>query len=263
MPRPLRLAGVVGVLVAVPALLLAAPSPIDSVHELRDAAAATDLTAPLVAAAALLAWLLIAWLTLTVLLTLVARVPGATGRVAAGAARRVAPAALRRLAAGLIGVGVVTGSLTGTSAAAAPVPPEAEAGVSAPASLDWPGTAAPVDLDWPDGGAAPTPAPTAPAPEPAPVLGAAVSSGQAADAVVVQPGDTLWGLAEQALEEQQGTAPTDRQVAAAWPSWWAANRPVVGEDPDLLRPGTALQQPEATQPPDPPPPPDEAAEPAP
>lgn len=257
MPRPLRLAVLVGVPGAAGLLLLAAPWPGESMRVLRDAATATDPTAPLVAAVALLAWLLTAWLALTLVLTLAAQVPGATGRVAAGAVRRVAPAALRRVAAGLLGLGMVTGTLTGASAAAAPLTPGPQANLAAPASLDWPGPSAPVDLDWPDTGAAET----EPAPEPppsAPVRGAAVSSGRAADAVVVQPGDTLWGMAEQALEEQSGAAPTDRQVASAWPSWWAANRPVVGDDPDLLRPGTELQPPEQPNPPpasaaDPPP----------
>jgi nucleoid-associated protein YgaU len=75
------------------------------------------------------------------------------------------------------------------------------------------------------------------------VLAAPTTTGQAADSVVVQPGDSLWGLAEQALQERQQAAPTDSQVAAAWPAWWSANREAVGDDPDLLLPGTVLQPP--------------------
>ena len=59
----------------------------------------------------------------------------------------------------------------------------------------------------------------------------------------VGPGDTLWCLAEAALQASTGTQPTDRQVAQAWPSWWAANRDAVGADPDLLHPGTSLRRP--------------------
>ncbi|MCW2616466.1 MAG: hypothetical protein JWN08_3460, partial [Frankiales bacterium] len=41
----------------------------------------------------------------------------------------------------------------------------------------------------------------------------------------------------------EGARPTPAAVAAAWPAWWAANREVVGDDPHLLLPGTALVHP--------------------
>ena len=56
-----------------------------------------------------------------------------------------------------------------------------------------------------------------------------------------RPGDTLWTLAASRLP---ATA-TTREVAAAWPAWWSANRTVIGADPDLLRPGQSLQPPTA------------------
>lgn len=237
-----RRAPAVGALLALVALLLAAPRPAAAVAQLREASTATELTAPLVAALALLAWLLAGWLLLTASLTLLSRVPGSTGRAAATAVRRVAPAALRRLVATALGVSVVAGTLAATPASAAPGPVSPAAAVSPAApdldwaserpALDWPappGPAAPA-LDWPDD------------PPAAPVLGAPTSSGQAADAVVVQPGDSLWGLAEQRLAEH-GEAPSDASVAAAWPAWWSANRDVIGDDPDLLLPGTTLQPP--------------------
>lgn len=58
-------------------------------------------------------------------------------------------------------------------------------------------------------------------------------------AVVVREGDSLWALAESALP---GTA-TDADVDRAWRRLWAANRLVVGPDPDLIRPGTQLRRP--------------------
>ena len=61
-------------------------------------------------------------------------------------------------------------------------------------------------------------------------------------AVVVRAGDSLWSVAE-AFLHRSGATPTDRQVAQAWPRWWAANREAVGDDPDLLLPGTALRPP--------------------
>jgi hypothetical protein len=241
---PLRRPAVLGALLALALLLWAAPSPGSAVADLRAPSSAADVTAPLVAVVALLAWALAGWLLLTVVLTLLSRAPGAAGRVAAALARRVAPVALRRLVGAALGVTVAVGALAGPAAAASAGPPAVPAPVAGTASLDWPGTAAAPepdpqavagqapDLDWPAGEPA----------GPAPVLGSATSSGEAADAVVVQPGDTLWQLAEQRLAQQQA-APSDRDVAAAWPAWWAANREVVGEDPHLLRPGTSLQPP--------------------
>lgn len=57
--------------------------------------------------------------------------------------------------------------------------------------------------------------------------------------VTVRPGDCLWSIAAQAL----GPAATGAQVAAAWPVWWSANRDLIGDDPDLLRPGLQLRVP--------------------
>jgi nucleoid-associated protein YgaU len=59
------------------------------------------------------------------------------------------------------------------------------------------------------------------------------------DVVAVRPGDSLWTLAARHL----GPGATAAQVADAWPRWWAANRDVVGDDPDLLRPGQLLRPP--------------------
>ena len=60
-----------------------------------------------------------------------------------------------------------------------------------------------------------------------------------ADTVVVRPGDSLWSLAAADL----GDAVTPARVAAQWPRWWQANREAIGDDPDLLRPGTPLVPP--------------------
>ena len=54
--------------------------------------------------------------------------------------------------------------------------------------------------------------------------------------VVVVAGDSLWSIAARHL----GPGADDAEVAAAWPRWWQANRHIVGEDPDLLRPGQRL-----------------------
>jgi nucleoid-associated protein YgaU len=58
---------------------------------------------------------------------------------------------------------------------------------------------------------------------------------------VVRRGDTLWALAARALP----AGATDAQIAAEWPRWYAANRAVVGSDPDHLEPGMRLVPPAA------------------
>ncbi|MGB8651260.1 MAG: LysM domain-containing protein, partial [Mycobacteriales bacterium] len=54
--------------------------------------------------------------------------------------------------------------------------------------------------------------------------------------VRVRPGDSLWSLAAAAL----GPTASDPQIARSWPRWWAANRAVIGTDPDLIQVGTQL-----------------------
>lgn len=58
--------------------------------------------------------------------------------------------------------------------------------------------------------------------------------------VVVTAGDSLWSIARAHLSD-----PSDADVAAHWPQWYAANRAVVGADPDLIHPGQILLAPEA------------------
>ena len=55
----------------------------------------------------------------------------------------------------------------------------------------------------------------------------------------MRAGDTLWGLAAQAL----GPDATDADIAAEWPRWYAANATTIGPDPDVLLPGQVLVAP--------------------
>ncbi|MFI7067264.1 LysM peptidoglycan-binding domain-containing protein [Kribbella sp. NPDC050124] len=57
--------------------------------------------------------------------------------------------------------------------------------------------------------------------------------------VVVKPGDTLWSIAATEL----GGHATPQDVASRWPAWYAANRRLIGPDPDLIRPGQVLRIP--------------------
>ena len=208
-------------------LLVAAPSPASALRALR-AADAGDPSAPLVALLSLVAWALAGWLALTTAVTAAGHLPGAAGRVGSAVARRIAPAAVRGAVEVALGVSVAVGALGASPALAAPgpaVPPAAP-------TLDWAAPAQAADaaaptLDWA--------APAEPEHEPDAV-------------VVVQPGDTLWDLAEADLRERGHAAPTDAEVAQAWPSWWAANRDAVGDDPDLIHPGTRLSPPDDVPP---------------
>lgn len=226
-------------------LLLAAPAPTLAWTELRQTGEATDPTAPLVGAVALAAWVLTGWLIVTGVLIALGRRPGLTGRLTSVAAARVAPAAVRRAVEVALGLTVTVGVL-GASPALAGIPhPPADA----VRSLDWSGggSGRAPDLDWP-APAAPTstepPASTIGGVAPgasAPPRAAALPSQDGL--VVVRPGDSLWSLAEQELQARGADDPTPAQVASRWPTWWAANRELVGDDPDLLRPGTALAPP--------------------
>jgi nucleoid-associated protein YgaU len=120
--------------------------------------------------------------------------------------RAVSPRLLRRaLFAGAVG-----------ALAMAPAQADRVSAPSRPAHHDV------VGLRLPD---RPVAAPPRPAAEPA--------------AVVVRPGDTLWAIAARSLPE--GAA--DAQVARACARWHAANRDVVGDDPDLIFPAQRLTPP--------------------
>lgn len=57
--------------------------------------------------------------------------------------------------------------------------------------------------------------------------------------VVVHRGDTLWSIAATHL----GPHADAQAIAAEWPRWYAANKHVIGDDPDLLQIGIRLQSP--------------------
>jgi|SRR5829696_6573450 len=57
----------------------------------------------------------------------------------------------------------------------------------------------------------------------------------------VATGDSLWAIAERRL----GPDATPAAVTAEWRRWYAANRGVIGPDPDRLLPGTTLRAPDS------------------
>lgn len=208
-------------LAAAPALALLAPAPWTT----GDAAATGDPFAALVAAVGVLAWACTGYLLLALGATAGSHLPGALGRAAHRTSRRLAPAALRTLLRVAVGV-TAAGTALGTAApsyAAPSAPPPVSA---APAA----------GFDWPTLSAGPAAVTTAP---PAAVPAARGGAHRPGAPVVVRAGDSLWAIAARAL----GPQATPARVAQAWPRWWHANRDVVGDQPDLIHPGTRLAPP--------------------
>ena len=229
-----------GTSVAAVALVLRWPAPPvrpaagPSLEDLLTAAACAALLLVLVAAAAG------GWASLV----LAAARRGGSMRLA-GLERAAVPRVLRRLAATAVGVGVLAGAGAG-AASAAPAPVTV---ALAPLVPSWPAETTPPP--------APVPAPATSDPaqgSPGTPLGTDTGAGpgrtaslappprgveQVGPVVVVEPGDCLWRIAAEHLPPGAGAA----RVAAEWPRWWAANRDVVGPDPDLILPGQHLRAP--------------------
>lgn len=228
----------------------------------------------------LLGWvglLMAAWLALGCLLAVAALLPGTGGRAAASIADRITPVAVRKVLALVLGASVGslalppalvsvagTGPVTRSTDPQAPGPGEPASShitrdsTSGPTagltpgftpSEASPGFVPTVDLSSTDSRAprvAPGPGyvPTAPpavhdadrsrllAPTPR-------ATTAAHDLVPVRRGDSLWSIAARHL----GPTASDAEVAWEWPRWYAANRDVVGDDPDLLTPGQLLRPP--------------------
>jgi hypothetical protein len=214
--------------------------------------------------AAVVAALLCSWLGLSTLAALLTHLPGRLGRLADRVARTWAPPVSRRLAAVLVGAAVTGALAPGTALGEAPPPaaaavPAAQAappaGTAAPAGLaplDEPGFA-PTEAAVPSPGFAPTAdtpiddapgwVPTRPVHRPQPSAALVVPGHARPDAaeVVVHRGDTLWSIVARHL----GSHASDAEVARAWPRWYAANREVIGDDPDLIKPGQVLHAPDS------------------
>jgi hypothetical protein len=209
------------------------------------------------------AWLLLGWSVAVLALVGVTRVARCQ-RPARWLLRLLLPGGPGRLVGGLLGLALVAAVSPAVANPAAAQGPTTGAPMVRPRRAATPPTDAPhLDLDWPTSPkpsptagplAAPTPtpatqtpAPLAPVPTGVPPASAHPPKGTTSGAkpsvrVTVRRGDTLWGLAASQLRAE-GTPPTERAVAVSWPRWWAANRRLIGPDPDLIRPGQRLLTP--------------------
>jgi hypothetical protein len=68
--------------------------------------------------------------------------------------------------------------------------------------------------------------------------------GSSAQVVQVRRGDSLWGMTVSVLTRGADDEPPAAVVDHGWRLLYAANRGVVGPDPDLIRPGTLLEVPQ-------------------
>ncbi|MBP6997026.1 MAG: LysM peptidoglycan-binding domain-containing protein [Phycicoccus sp.] len=215
------------------------------------------------------AFLLGCWLVLGLLLSLLSHVPGLLGRVGGTLSEAITPRLLRQLVAALLGMGATTVLLPPVSLAA-----PATAPVVACASTHNPGPAWTADLEPSVPAPSPSPASALDTATPAATAGLSASRadlnppidpGWVAPAPTVRPapdhraltgpgwkptgdgeivvhrGDTLWDLAARHL----GHDATSEEIARAWPQWYAANRDLIGNNPDLLLPGQVLRIPDS------------------
>jgi hypothetical protein len=197
------------------------------------------------------AWVLAGYLAMAVTATALAHLLAAAG-VAADALAHLAPASLRRVINAALTVSVAAAVL-GTSVtlpAVAATNHTLTSGASRPAAaagaLDWPGLTDPAVPAVPivHRTYRPERPPQAASPAPHSSPSRPRFPGRGNHGVVVQRGDTLWSIAARHL----GRAASRADIAASWHEWYAANRHVVGDDPNLIIPGQRLSPPASTPP---------------
>ena len=190
----------------------------------------------------------VAWLLLCLALALAARLLAACGQRHRGAALAAfVPGFIARVVlAGFGGSLVLAGCTAGAATAAAP------AAVAAPlAPVQHLRSAAthqherqagprPPEATAPKGTEAELLSPGfIPHRVPLPLARLAGGTTRPPEEVVVRPGDSLWAIAARHLPSSAGP----EEIAAAWPLWFAANRRLIGPDPDKLEVGVVLQAP--------------------
>lgn len=203
---------------------------------------------------AVLAWVVFGYLALGAVLALLASLPGAAGAAFDAISERVTPRAYRRVAQLVLGLTVVAGPAIGTAAQAAPN--DVTTSVTAVAgrvNLDRPGespanAASRVDLDRP-GNPSNTGGSRVDLDRPGTTAGGARANvsdllvrparDRADHSYTVVRGDCLWDIAKAHLP----AGATDAQIDSEWHRWYAANRSIVGANPDLIYPGQVFTPP--------------------
>ncbi len=215
-----------------------------------------------------LLWLIALWAAFAFSAAALSLLPGRFGRLAHTVAEGVTPAVLRRVIGAAAGTSILFSPATAVaspadsspsvpaSAAASPVRPQTalslpmdraagQSSAGAPTAPTAPATMP--ALEWPTdpdrSGSGHRPAPSAPKPQPKPAETKTAETTPAEPRpagsqyrVRVRPGDSLWSITAHRL----GAGASAARIQAEWPRWHAANRQLIGADPDLLRPGMEL-----------------------
>jgi nucleoid-associated protein YgaU len=187
------------------------------------------------------------WIGLALTARLLGRLPGAVGSLSHRVADRITPQFVRSALAAVISIGigaapagateeplplldrVSTAQQSGRTPSAVPAPTPSATSTTTPAADPAPEPAtAPADDTAGDPAAGPASRPTA------------ASIHEVPGPYVVRRGDTLWAIAARHLPPTATVVDVDR----SWREWWRANRGVIGSDPNLIRPGQELAQPE-------------------
>lgn len=221
----------------------------------RDALASIAAAGPagpadgIVLVAALGGVLLTLWLGLGMTLCALSALPGAVGHLCRRLAGRIAPAAVRKVVAFILGTTLTAALVPGSAVAGtrheAPRPAVVATGrhdakafrgvIDAAPDASFRVVSNPAH-DLNDQEAAPPPTWSAASPG---------SPKAAADGsfVVVHRGDTLWSIAARQLDPMA----TASDIDAECHRWFAANREVIGKDPNLVLPGQRLSPPSSPQ----------------
>jgi resuscitation-promoting factor RpfA len=182
------------------------------------------------------------WLLLGVVLTLSTRALRCSHTLAGRLARAITPSLVRSLLGGACGAAVLVAPTTVTAALAVP----AETGQ--PQTQECPRRSCADAL-----GGLPVPD------RPWSAREAPRTIRSQPERVRVRPGDSLWAIAAAHLPAPELTTrhndgelvpdrlpahrlpqPSHAEIAAAWPRWFDLNRARIGDDPDLISPGTRL-----------------------
>jgi nucleoid-associated protein YgaU len=211
------------------------------------AAGAAPPDAAVALVAALGAWVVLGVLVGSAVVTLVAAAVAGVGSRAYLRAVAITPAAGRRLVGAVLGLSLAAAPLAVGPPAGAVERAAVVAADHAVPRADWVADA--LDLDRPAATAPVGWSPDRPAAPRRRTAGSEAAVRLVAttphaehrlqDEVVVRRGDSLWDIAARHLRDGSDAA----EIAAEWPRWYAANRGVIGADPDLLRPGQRLAPP--------------------
>lgn len=202
--------------------------------------------------------LLSLWVGLGTALSALSALPGALGQASTLLAARIAPTAVRKVVAFVLGTALSAALVPGTAVArtgheapraavvasaqyaAGALGSAVDSAPNASFSLVSDAVRAIDTIHATQAIQARNETDRAPAPSWSPERSTpSANSGDRVVELVVHRGDSLWSIAARHL----GPEATASQIDAEWHRWFAANRLVIGDDPNAIRPGQVLSSP--------------------